>query len=326
MKFLHRQQFLHLAAGAAALPTLPHIAQAQPYPSRPVRIIVPAAIGGASDILARLIGQRLTERLRQTFIIENRQGAGGNIAAEAVVRAPGDGYMLLAINPTYVINPTLDEKLNYNFIRDIAPVASIDREPLVMVVHPSIPAKTLPEFIAYAKANPGKINMASGGIGTSSHVAGELFKAMTGINMVHVPYRGGAGPAIIDLLGGQVQVYFAANSSVEYIRAGRLRALAVTTENRSEALPEIPAMSEFVPGYEAIFFSGVGAPRRTPPEIVEKLNREINAVLVDHNVKARIADLGGVPFPTSPPEFSKFMADETEKWAKVIRAANIKAE
>jgi tripartite-type tricarboxylate transporter receptor subunit TctC len=234
--------------------------------------------------------------------------------------------MLLLINPAHVINPTLYEKLNYNFIRDIAPVASIDHEPLIMVVHPSVPAKTVPEFISHATTNPGKINMASSGIGCLSHVAGELFKVMTGVNMIHVPYRRGAGPATIDLLGGQVQVMFNASPAIEYIRTGKLRALGVTASTRSEVLPDIPTVGEFVPGYEAIAFYGVGAPRKTPTEIVEKLNREINAVLVDHNIKGRIADLGGVAFPASPAEFSKLIADETEKWAKVIRVANIKAE
>jgi tripartite-type tricarboxylate transporter receptor subunit TctC len=322
---LQRRQFLHLAAGAAALPALPRIARAQAYPTRPVRIIVGFAAGGATDIAARLIGQWLSERLGQSFVIENRPGAGGNVATEAVVNSPPDGYTILLVNISDAINATLYEKLNFNFIRDIRPVASLIRGPNVMVVHPSFPAKTVPEFIAYAKANPGKINMASSGVGASTHVAGELFSMMAGVDMTHVPYRGGV-PALTDLLGGQVQVYFATTaSSIEYIKAGRLRGLAVTTVTRSEALPDIPTMSEFVPGYEASQWQGIGAPKNTPGVIVDKLNREINAGLADPKMKARFADLGGEALPGSPADFGKLIADETEKWGKVIRTANIKA-
>ena len=278
----------------------------------------------ANDIVARLIGQWLSERLGQPFIIENRPGAGSNIATEAVVRAPPDGYTLLLVGPPNAINATLYDKLNFNFIRDIAPVASIVRVPNVMVVNPSVPAKTVPEFIAYAKANPGKINMASAGIGSSAHVAGELFKMMTGVDMVHVPYRG-AAPALTDLLGGQVQVCSPRMpASIEYIKAGKLRALAVTTATRSEALPDVPTVGEFVPGYEASSWYGVGAPKNTPAEIVDKLNKEINAALADPKIKARLADLGGTALAGSPADFGKLIADETEKWGKVIRAANIK--
>ena len=294
--------------------------------TRPVRIIVGFAAGGNSDILARLMGQWLSERLGQPFIVENRPGAASNIATEAVVRAPADGYTLLQCGTPNVINATLYEKLNFNFIRDIAPVAGIARGAFVMVINPSVPAKTIPEFIAYAKANPGKISMASSGTGTTNHVAGELFKMMTSVDMVHVPYRGDA-PAITDLLGGQVQVYFGTLSgSVEYIRAGKLRALAVTTAARSEALPDVPPVGDFVPGYEVSTWIGVGAPKATPAEIIEKINKEINAGLADHKIKARLADLGSTPVVGSATDFGKLIADETEKWAKVIRAADIKAE
>jgi tripartite-type tricarboxylate transporter receptor subunit TctC len=323
---LPRRNFLYLAAGAAALSAISRIARAQAYPTRPVRIIVPIAPGGAGDITARLIGQWLSERLGQPFVIENRPGGGTNIGTEAVVRAPADGYTLLMVGGYNAINATLYDRLNFDFLRDIAPVAGITRVPNVMVVHPSVPATTVPQFIAYAKANPGKISMASGGIGSTPHISGELFKMMAGIDMVHVPYRGG-GPALNDLLGGQVQVYFATTvSSIGHIRAGRLRALAVTTATRSDALPDIPTMAEFVPGYEASFWLGVGAPKATPAEIVEKLNKEVNAALDDLKIKARLADLGGTPLPGSPADFGKLIAEETEKWAKVIRAANIKAE
>jgi tripartite-type tricarboxylate transporter receptor subunit TctC len=323
---LPRRQFLHLAAGAAALPTLPHIARAQTYPSRPVRVIVPFAAAGPSDILARLIGQWLSERLGQPFVIENRPGAGGNTGTEAIVRAPPDGYTLLLCGINNATNAALYDRLNFNFIRDIAPVAGISQEPNAIVVHPSVPAKTVPDFIAYAKANPGKLTMASGGIGAPSHVSGELFKMMTGVNMVHVPYRGG-GPAVTDLLGGQVQVMFAAMTvSIEHIRAGKLRPLAVTTSTRSSALPDIPTVAEFVPGYEASFWIGIGAPKNTPVEIVDKLNKEINAGLADPKIKARLADLGGIPVVGSSADFGKLIADETEKWGKVIRAANIKPD
>jgi len=324
MKF-PRRQFLQLAAGVAALPTLARIAQAQSYPSRPVRIITGFAAGGATDILARLTSQWLSERLGQPFVIENRPGAGGNIATEFVVRAPADGYTLLLVGPNSAINATLYDKLNFNFIRDIAPVASISREPLVMLVNPSVPAKTIPELIAYAKANPGKLNMASGGAGTGPHMAGELFKMMAGINLVHVPYRGG-GPALTDLLGGQVQVMFAGTpSAIPYIRTGTLRPLAVTTATRSEALPDVSTVGEFVPGYEASAWFGVGAPRNAPAEIIDKLNREINAALADPKIKARLADLGDTVLPGSPTDFGKLIADETEKWAKVVKFSGAKA-
>jgi tripartite-type tricarboxylate transporter receptor subunit TctC len=323
---LPRRQFLHLAAGAAALPAVSRIARAQTYPSRPVRVIVPAAPSGAFDIMARLIGQWLSERLGQPFVIENRPGAGTNIGTEVVARAPADGYTLLLAGTPNAINATLYDRLNFNFIRDIAPVASVFRSAYVMVVNPSVPAKSIPEFIAYAKANPGKINMASGGVGSAHHVYGELFKMMAGVNLVHVPYRG-AGPALVDLLGGQVQVMFAnMSSSIEYVRAGKLRALAVTTMTRSEALPDIPIMSDFVPGYEASLFLGVGVPKNTPAETVDKLNKEVNAGLADPKMKARLADLGGTPLVGSPADFAKLIADETEKWGKVVKFVGIKAE
>jgi tripartite-type tricarboxylate transporter receptor subunit TctC len=321
---LLRRQFLHLAAAAVALPASSYIARAQAYPTRPVRWIVGFAPGGGADIIARLTGQWLSERLGQSFVIENRPGAGSNIATEAVVNARADGYTLLLISPANTVNATLYDKLNFNFIRDIAPVASISREHNVMVVHPSFPAKTVPEFIAYAKANPG--NMGSGGIGSAGHVSGELFKIMTGVNIVHVPYRS-AAPALTDLLGGQVQVMFASMASaIEYIRAGTLRALAVTIATRSPVLPNIPAVAEFVPGYEAFFVYGLGTPRNTPTEIVEKLNKEINAGLASPLMKARLAEQGGAALPGSPTDFGKLIAADTEKWAKVIRAANIKVE
>jgi tripartite-type tricarboxylate transporter receptor subunit TctC len=323
---LPRRQFLHLAAGAVALPTVPRLAWAQAYPTRPVRIVVGFAAGGAGDITARLIGQWLSERFGQQFIVENRPGAGGNIGAEAVVRAPPDGYTLLLAAAPNAINATLYGNLNFNFIRDIAPVASFASGASVMVVNPSVPARTVPEFIAYAKANPGKISMASQGVGGTGHVSGELFKMMTGVNLVHVPYRG-AGPALIDLLGGQVQVMFPATvSSIEYIRAGRLRALAVTAATRSDALPDIPTVGEFVPGYEASNWYGIGVPTGTPAEIIGKLNKEINDGLADARMKARLGDLGETPFPSSPAEFGQLIAEETEKWGKVIKFANIKPE
>src|SRR5262245_22992675 len=323
---LPRRKFLHLAAGAAALPGVSRLAWAQAYPSRPVRIIVPFTPAGSTDIVARLMGQWLSERLGQQFVIENRPGGGGNIGTEAVVRSPADGYTLLMVGGWNAINATLYDKLSFNFIRDIAPVAGINREPYVIAVHPSVPAKSVPEFIAYAKANPGKVSMASAGIGTPGHVSGELFKMMAGVNMVHVPYRG-AAPALTDLLAGQVQVYFTPTAaSIEYIRAGKLRALAVTTATRSEALPDLPTVGEFVPGYETSNWWGVGIPKNTPAEIVDKLNREINAGLADPKIKARLADLGGTPLVGSPADFGKLIADDTEKWARVIRAANIKPE
>jgi tripartite-type tricarboxylate transporter receptor subunit TctC len=323
---LPRRQFLHLAVGAAALPTLPRIARAQTYPSRPVRIIGGAPAGGGIDIVARLMGQWLSERLGQQFIIENRPGAGTNVATEAVVRAAPDGYTLLLAFSSNATNASFYERLNFNFIRDIAPVVGVIRVPNIILVYPSVPAKTIPEFIAYAKANPGKISMASGGIGTPGHLSGELFKMMTGVNLVHVPYRGSA-PALTDLLGGQVQVYFPGmTGSIEYIRSGKLRALAVTTATRSEALPDLPTVGEFVPGFEASQWYGVGAPKNTPAEIVDKLNKEINAALADPKIKDRLTDLGGMILGGSPADFGKLIADETEKWGKVIRAAKIKVE
>ncbi len=323
---IRRRQFLRVAAGAVALPTVSCFAWAQAYPTRPVRLIVGFAPGGASDIAARLIGQWLSERLGQQFVVENRPGASSNIATEAVVNAPPDGYTLLTATSVNAANATLFDKLNFDFIRDIAPVAGIHREPHVLEVNPSVPVKTVPEFIAHAKANPGRINMASAGIGSGNHMAGELFKMMTGINLVHVPYRGG-GPAIADLIGGQVEVLFATmSSSVEYVRAGQLRALAVTSTTRSEVLPHIPTVSDFVPGYEASFWTGIGAPKATPAEIVDKLNKEINAALADPKMKARLADLGGVPMPMRPVEFRKFVADEIEKGAKVVKFAGLRAE
>jgi tripartite-type tricarboxylate transporter receptor subunit TctC len=323
---LSRLQFLHLTAGAAALPAASQIARAQSYPTRQVRIIVGFAAGGGSDIVARLMGQWLSERLGQPFIIENRPGAAGNIATEAVVRARANGYTLLLASTSDVINATLYQKLNFNFIRDIIPIAGLVRVPQVMQVNPSLPVTTVPEFIAYAKTNSGKIAMGSGGNGSPAHVAGELFKMMTGVNMVYVPYRGGA-PAVTDLLGGQIQVTFTdMPTSIGYIRAGKLRALAVATAMRSEALPDVPTVGDFVPGLEASQWIGLGAPKDTPSEIIGKLNKEINAALASPVMKARLADLGGAMLPGSPADFGKLIADETEKWGKVVRAANIKAE
>ena len=321
---LPRRKFLHLAAGAVALPTVSRIARAETYPSRPVRIIVGFPAGNTSDTVARLAGQSLSERLGQQFIVENRPGAAGNIATEVVVRAAPDGYTLLEVISGNAANVTLYPNLNFDFIRDIAPVASICRVPDVMVVNPSVPAKTVPGFIAYAKANPGKINMASAGNGSASHLAGELFKKMTGVDLVHVPYRGSFLP---DLLGGQIQVVFPPIPTViGYIRADKLRALAVTGAARSEALPDIPTVAETVPGYEASAWYGMGVPKNTPAEIIEKLNKEINAGLADPKIKAQLSDLGAVPMPMTPGEFGEFIAAETEKWGKVIRAANIKPE
>jgi tripartite-type tricarboxylate transporter receptor subunit TctC len=317
-----RRRFLHLAACAAACPSA--IARAQTYPSRPVRIIVGFPPGG--DTVPRLMGQWLSERLGQPFVIENRPGAGSNIATEAVVNAPPDGHTLLLISPAQAINATLYEKLNYNFIRDIAPVASFSREANVMVVNPAVPAKTVPEFIAHAKAHPGRVNMASAGNGTSVHVVGELFKMMTGVSMVHVPYRG-AAPALTDLLSGQVQVMFATMpSSIGAIRAGKLRALAVTSATRSAALPDLPTVGDFVPGYEASAVYGVGVPRNTPAEIVARLNSAVNAGLAAPAIQARLADIGSAPFASSPAEFARLIAEETEKWAKVVRFAGIKPD
>jgi tripartite-type tricarboxylate transporter receptor subunit TctC len=323
---LPRRRFLQLAAGVAALPVVSRVATAQSYPTRPVRILVGFAAGGPSDILARLVAQWLSERLGQQFVVENRLGAGGNIATEAVVRAPPDGYTLILTTVSHAVNATLYEKLNFNFLRDVAPVAGLMRATYVMEVNPSVPVATVPEFIAYAKAHPGKLNMASAGSGTPQHVAGELFKAMTGVSMLHVPYRG-AAPALADLLGGQVQVMFDNMlSSLEYIRAGRLRVLAVTTATRSNVLPEIPTVGEFVPGFESSGWFGVGAPRNTPSEIVDRLNHAINAALSDPETKARLADLGGTVLPVSPAEFGKLVADETDKWGKVVRFAGAKAD
>jgi tripartite-type tricarboxylate transporter receptor subunit TctC len=323
---LPRRQFLHLAAGAAALPAVSHIARAQAYPTRPVHLIVPFGPAGATDITARLIGQWLSERLGQQFVIENRPGGGGNIGTEAVVRAAPDGYTLGLFGAPSAINATLYNKLNFNFVRDIAPVAPIVRFPYIMVVNPSVPAKTLPEFIAYAKANAGKINMASVGIGSTPHVNGELFKVMTGTNMVHVPYRSAAA-VMTDLLSGQVQLYFGTTaSSLEYVKTGKLRALAVTIERRLDALPDIPTVGEFVPGYEASNWYGIGAPRNTPVEVIEKLNKGTNAGLADPNIKARLADLGGTPLVGSATDFGKLIADETEKWGKVVKFVGIKAD
>jgi tripartite-type tricarboxylate transporter receptor subunit TctC len=326
MKLPHRRQFLHLATVAVALPAVSSIATAQAYPSRPVRVIVGFPAGGAADIAARLVGQYLSERLGQPFVIENRPGAGGNIGTEAVVRAPPDGYTLLLITPPQAINASLYDKLNFNFHRDIAPVASIYRQSYVLEANLSVPVKTVPELIAYAKANPGKLNMASSGIGSGAHVTGELFKMMAGVDMVHVPYRGGA-PALTDLVGGQVQIMFdPMTSSIEHIRAGKVRPLAVTTATRSEVLPDLPTVGDFVPGYEASSWSGVGAPRNTPVDIVARLNKEITVGLADPKIRARFAELGSTVFPSSPAEFGQLLADETEKWAKVIKFAGIKAQ
>jgi tripartite-type tricarboxylate transporter receptor subunit TctC len=323
---LPRRRFLWLAAGAAAPPAVLRVAKAQSYPARPVRLIVGFPAGGASDIVARLVAQWLSERLGQQFIVENRPGAGTNIGTEAVARATADGYTLLYATTPNAINATLYDNLNFNFIRDIAPVAGIVLAPLVIVVNPSFPSKSVPDFIAYAKANPGQINMASAGNGTPGHLAGELFKMMAGLNMVHVPYRGGA-PALTDLLGGQVQVYFSVlPDSMEYIRAGKLRALAVTAATRWEALPNLPTVRDFVPGYEASAWQGVGAPKNTPIEIIEKLNEEINAIVADHEIKRRLGDLGGVPMRMTPPEFGKFIVAETEKWGKVVKFSGAKVK
>jgi tripartite-type tricarboxylate transporter receptor subunit TctC len=319
-----RRTFLGLAVGAAALPALSRIALAQAYPSRPVRILVGFAAGGPADLVARLMGQWLSERLGQPFIIENRPGAATNIATELVVRAPADGYTLLLLSSSGAVNATLYDNLNFNLIRDIVPVASIIRAPSVLEVNLSVPTKTVPELIAHAKANPGKLNMASSGTGSSSHVFGELFKIMTGVNLVHVPYRG-AAPAVADLLAGQVQIYFdPIPNSIGYVRAGKLRPLAITSATRSDALPDVPTVSEFVPGYEANIWWGVGAPKATPAEIVDKLNKEVSAALDDPKMKARLTDLGGVALPGSPAEFGKLIADETETWAKVIKVSGIK--
>jgi tripartite-type tricarboxylate transporter receptor subunit TctC len=323
---LRRRDFLHLVTGAAALPSFPCIARAENYPTRPVRIVVGFQAGTASDIIARLIGQWFSDRLGQQFVIENRPGAAGNAAAEMVVRAAPDGYTLLTVAAVHAISATLYENLNFSFGRDIAPLASIVRTPLVMEVSPSFPATTVPEFIAYAKANPGKINMASPGTGTIQHTAGEMFQMMTGTKMLHVPYRG-APPALMDLIGGRVQVMFDVTvSSIEFIKAGKLRPLAVTTTTRLSELPQVPIMADFVPGYEASGWIGIGAPKNTPIEIIEKLNREVSSALADPNFKARLDETGGMAFANSPAEFGKFIANEIDKWGKVIRTANIKPE
>jgi len=323
---LPRRKFLHLAAGAAALPVVSRIAWAQAYPTRPVRIISPFGTAGANDLVARLIGQWLSERLGQPFIIENLSGAGTNIGTEAVAKSPADGYTLLLVSVANTVNASLYESLNFDFIRDITPVAGLVRGPLVMEVNPSVPATTVPEFIAYAKANPGMINIASAGIGTPGHMASELFQLLTGLDLLDVPYRGGA-PALTDLLAGHVQVIFDnLPTSLEYIRAGKLRPLAVSTATRSDTLPDLPTVSEFVPGYEVSSWFGIGAPRNTPTQVVDKLNAEINAGLATPKLKAHLTDLGETPLTGSPTAFGKLIVEETEKWGKVIRAAKIKPE
>jgi tripartite-type tricarboxylate transporter receptor subunit TctC len=323
---LTRRKFLHLAAGAAAFPAISHMARAQSYPTRPVRIIVPFAPGGPNDLFARLMGQWLSERLGQSFVIDNRTGAGGNIGTEAALKAAPDGYTLLQIGPSHAINATLYDKLNFDFLRDIAPIASTVMQPQVMVVHPSVPARSVPEFIAYAKANPERVNMASAGLGTGPHLTGELFKMMAGITLVHVPYRG-AGPAVADLLGGRVQVAFVGPaSSIDHIRAGTLRALGVTSAARWEGLPDVPAVAEFIPGYEATSWFGFGAPKNTPAEVIATLNREMNAGLADAKLKPRMAEIGGTTLGGTSAEFGKLIADETEKWAKVVRFSGAKPE
>jgi tripartite-type tricarboxylate transporter receptor subunit TctC len=323
---LPRRQFLHLAAGAAALPIMPRIASALDYPTRSVHVIVGFAAGGTQDTVARLMGQWLSERLGQPVVVENRPGAGGNVGAEVVVRARADGYTLLLVGFSNAVNATLYENLNFNFIRDIAPIASIVRLPNILVVHPSVPAKTVPELIAYAKENPGKVTFASAGIGAPNHLACELFKIMAGVDVVHVPYRGG-GAALTDLVGGHVLAMFESIPvSIEHVKARELRALAVTTATRLDALPDLPPVADFVPGFEITANYGVGAPKSTPAAIIDRLNSEINAGLADANMQARLAKLGGTVLPGSPADFTKLIADETEKWAKVIRAANIKAE
>jgi tripartite-type tricarboxylate transporter receptor subunit TctC len=321
-----RRNFLRLAGVTALAPAFSRIAGAQAYPSRPVRLVVGFPPGGGTDVAARLIGEWLSERLGQPVVIENRPGAGSNIATEAVVRAPADGYTLLLVSTAHAINATLYERLNYNFLRDIAPVAGFMRVPNVMEVNPSLSAKSVPEFIAYARTNPGNINMASGGNGTSQHLSGELFKMMTGLNFVHVPYRG-AAPALTDLIGGQVQVMFGEMPpSIEFIKAGKLRALAVTTVTRSDALPDLPSVSDFVPGYESSAWYGVGAPKNTPVEIVQKLGKEINAAFADPKMKARLTSLGGTVLDGSPSEFGTLIADETKKWANVVKFSGAKVE
>jgi tripartite-type tricarboxylate transporter receptor subunit TctC len=323
---MQRRTLLKLAAGAAMLPALPPIARAQPFPSRPVRMVVPVGPGGAPDIIARLIGQSLSERLGQSFVVENRPAGAGNVGTVEVVKAAPDGYTLLVMSPSHATFVTLYERLPYNTLRDIAPVAGLIRSINVLVVHPSVPARTVPELIAYAKANPGKLSMASTGVGGNPHLAGELFKLVAGIDMVHVPYRSPAA-VLTDLLGGQVQVYFASTSSAsEYVRTGKLRAIGVAAAMRSDALPDVPSIGEYLPGFEVSTWFGIGAPISTPPEIIGKLNQEINTSLAEPRIKARLADLGAIPMPLSPAEYGKLIADDIEKWAKVIRAAKIKAE
>ena len=326
MTLPHRRQFLHLAAGAAVFPAAPRAARAEAYPARPVHYVVSSAAGGTQDTVARLMGQWLSERLGQAFVIENRPGAGTNIATDMVVRAEPDGYMLLTVAPANAINATLYDNLNFSFVRDIAPVAGIMREPYVMLVHPSVPARTVREFIALAKANPGKLNMASAGRGTGTHVSGELFEMMAGIKLVHVPYRGG-GPALADMLAGQVQVYFSNLApSIAYIRAGSLRALAVSTATRWPALPDLPVLADVVPGYEASAWLGLGAPGKTPAAIIGTLNQAINDALSDPVIKTRIADLGGTPLPGSSADFARLIAEETAKWARVVKFAGLKPD
>jgi len=321
---LSRRRLLHVAAGVAATPMVSAKAKGQGYPSRPIRFVVPFPSGGVSDIIARLMGQRLSERLGQSFVIENRGGAGSNLGTEIVVKAPADGYTVLLDGSANAVNATLYASLSFNYLRDIAPVASMFRAPHIMEVHPSFPAETVPDFIAQAKAHPGRINMASAGIGTISHMAGELFNMMTGIALTHVPYRG-AAPAVTDLLGGQIQVMFDnAASSIAHIRAGRLRALAVTTSRRMEALPDVPTVAEFVQGYEASNVNGIGVPARTPADIVAKLNAEVDGILGDPVIKARFAELGGTTMIRSPTDYRTFLAEETEKWARVVKAAGLK--
>jgi tripartite-type tricarboxylate transporter receptor subunit TctC len=322
-----RRRFLRIAAGVVAMPTVSNVAWSQTYPTQPIRIVVGFGPGGASDILARLIGQWLSERLHKPFVIENRPGAGSNIGTEAVVRAQADGHTLLLISSTNVMNIALYERLNFDFIRDIAPVASIAFNPGVMEVHPAFPTKTIPEFITYAKANPGKLTMATSGSGSPPHIWGELFKIMAGVDLTPVPYRGGSGPALADLMSGQIDVTFdPLLSSIEFVKAGKLRALGITAAIRSEALPQVPTVGEFVPGYEAGAWLGIGAPKNTPFEIIDKLNKEINTALADPKMKARLADLGGTPLVNSPIDFAQLIAKDAEKWGKVIRTANIKLD
>ena len=323
---LARRNFMRLAGATALAPAFSRLAGAQDYPTRPVRLIVGFPPGGGTDVAARLVGQWLSERIGQPVVIENRPGAGSNIATEAVVHAAADGHTLLLVSTAHAINATLYEKLNYNFLRDIAPIAGFMRVPNVMEINPALAAKSVPEFIAHARANPGNINMASGGNGTSQHLSGELFKMMTDLNMIHVPYRGSA-PALTDLIGGRVQVMFGEmSSSIEFIKADKLRALAVTTATRSEALPDLPSVSDFVPGYESSAWYGVGAPKGTPAEIVDRLNKEVNAFLVDPKMKTRIAEMGATTVAGTPADFGKLIADETEKWGKVVKFAGVKAE